>query len=35
MMAESMSRLLYGKNMLAEFRDMPIPRYLKISKRLP
>jgi DNA polymerase III epsilon subunit-like protein len=29
MMAESISRLLYGKNMLSEFADQKIPKYLK------
>ena len=29
MMAESMSRLLYGKSIIPEFKGMPVPRYLK------
>lgn len=34
MMAESMSRLIYGKGLLVEFKHMPIPKYLKTSKGL-
>lgn len=29
MEAEALSRLIYGRNLIAEFKDFPIPRYLR------